>query len=161
MTEIPTLPSGYLVEYRPAGGDWKLLADLPAWQTDLETTKVELGKSYDFRVMSKGRIEPIPTTPLTRRLSRSVYLETSTIMSEPTVSGPHTLPKQPGMHKLRNVLAIICGFHPFTPYLVPLSSSTKRQRLTECDADTRRRGTFLGIAARTSFRLCNRIEIFG
>ncbi|KAL5960614.1 Muscle M-line assembly protein unc-89, partial [Taenia solium] len=96
MTEIPTQPSGYLVEYRPAGEDWRLLAELPAWQTDLETTKVELGKSYDFRVMSKRRVEPISTTPLTRRLSRSVYPETpSTIMSKPTVSGPHALPRQP------------------------------------------------------------------
>ncbi|EUB61845.1 Titin [Echinococcus granulosus] len=94
-TKIPTLPSGYFVEYRPVGGEWKLLADLPAWQTDLETTKVELGKSYDFRVMSKGRLESVPLTPSARRPSRSVYPETSpAAMSKPAVSGPHTLPKQ-------------------------------------------------------------------
>ncbi len=41
---IPSLPTGYVLEYRPAGADWKLLADLPAWQTSFETTKVEPGK---------------------------------------------------------------------------------------------------------------------
>ncbi|VDM17726.1 unnamed protein product [Hydatigera taeniaeformis] len=96
MTEIPTLPSGYLVEYRSAGGDWKPLADLPALQTDLETTNVELGKSYEFRVMSKGRLESTSPTSVTRRPSRPIYPETSSVvMSKPIISGPHALPKQP------------------------------------------------------------------
>ncbi|VDD75474.1 unnamed protein product [Mesocestoides corti] len=88
---IPTLPVGYVIEYRSEGGNWKLLADLPAWQTSLETTKVEPGKSYEFRIMSKGQLGPQPA-----RIRRtSLYSETpSTVLSRPTASVPHILPKQ-------------------------------------------------------------------
>lgn len=95
---IPTIPCGYLVEYRLAGGDWKLLADLPLWQTSLETTKLESGKSYDFRIMAKAQAESVPTSLVTYRPLKSLYPGSrSAIISKPIVSGPHMLPKQAGM----------------------------------------------------------------
>ncbi|KAM3181520.1 hypothetical protein ACTXT7_014207 [Hymenolepis weldensis] len=141
-TDIPTMFTGYVVEYRPTGGDWKLLADLPSWQTSLETTKIEPGRSYDFRIMSKGPSEPVASTPTTYRRRTLLYPETPpTTMSQPLVSGPHTLPKEtvppPSLSGLLDVSAVRGGVQlswepprePPSGYVIELSSVDDRRHL--------------------------------
>lgn len=118
-TDVPTLPSGYVVEYRPSDGDWKLMADLPPWQTSLETTIVEPGKSYDFRIMSKGPSEPRPSTQKGYRRRTTLYPNiVPTLMSQPLVSGPHIVPKEIGNYKLChfkwNILLFLLLFSSFS-----------------------------------------------
>lgn len=103
-----TPPSGYLIEYRPVDmvtSPWKPLAHLPAWQTSFETTDVEPGQLYDFRIMSKGVSDISRKSP-----SRSSYRRTPllpdlepTVTSHPLSSGPHMLPKQIGSSFVSNL----------------------------------------------------------
>lgn len=72
-----------------------MLADLPPMQTSLEVTKLEPGTSYEFRVMSKGQPEAVSTPQRSYRRISSAYPEfTPAVLSKPTLSGPHALPKE-------------------------------------------------------------------